>query len=452
MVVFVDRVTGLTAISPLYSAYPKIPNAPPAALAIFSISMWVWWLFTTHPMLYQWTKEIVFRHVTRKRRWIGDRDTHARYQQRHRNEPELPTTRPAHSNLVQRRKQATIGAPMNDQTLADNATIVAHLNRQNLLSTPPTANRTPPSPTNATSDYFVNEQGLAKLCPHENDTEDNLSFSDRRFIDRYSPIDMDTINVLLHVVRITVFWTIFYSLSGFDSARFAERLARSANVSSSLGSVMYYGVMATMVVLTGLCSSDFVERYSSMAFYMIEIVLLLATWLNQLPDVNGSGIDLATNLIISGWILSRIYQWVLWVLIRGPDWIDARYFQLMNDVASIRPSSIGPVNEVMSAPAGPLQSSLFYLWVLVLTPLGTLFFYYMNVAPIIEMIWNSTPLRTSIAWLLIVCSVLFAAFVFVSKLQLQVLYEISLRFQKRWQDIRAQIVVIQPPISPVQTQ
>lgn len=423
-VLHIDYVLQQAVVGRGFYTYPRMGNDVVTLLPLIIILVWLWMVFETHPMLSQWTKELLFR--LRDALPVQQRRT-TRIDARRR---QLISGNAHYDNGIRKRR------PIGDVLSAESGMVYMLGQMDGERQAAMTAAAVAVAGGDRTSQQ--QQQQPRPLLRNSSNSgaknyNDRIAFR-KRFLELYSAFDQRTVEVLLHIVRIIVFFSVYMLVFGFDASRFLERTMRSIDIPSSVGAIFFYISIVLVVLLSALVNQEFLRRYPSAGVMALEFTLLLCAWLWTLIDRDTNLLDQLTSVVILTVAAIRLVEWIVWIQLRGPDWVAEPMPKLTKDIES---------NSPLSQPVAPRlvgeRALLGYVWVLFLVPFSWLLLALGNVMPFFEFLWPTSPVLIVSTIFYVIVAVIFIAYANVINIYLQLYYSILERLVQEWERAKTRI-------------
>lgn len=406
-VVHMDIVRNRVSLLRAYDSEPLISDSSimqHLLLSIVSICVWIWWSFATHPMLYQWTREIAFWYATSTMPPSSSAANNNGARSRPIPIQDSVSLVIASTGMRHRRPAQSIGDGINDSLITTGGYVMT-IDQHRDSDIDDSKNRMA---------SFEQQQQQSPAVHMSAAPPASRSIATARYRDRFvrmhGYVNMQVVEIVLYFVRVVTFVSIYCAIVVFRSDSYIERLARLAWLPSEAAAVAFYLCLAIVAVTSTLVTADFFRAFPSAAIHLIGATMLLVAWINQLPDANGSVLDLFTSALLCAASLVSLLSWV-------------------------HSTSFRAGYEIGSSGAG--STTLWLVWVVVLVPLTAALFYFFNMAPLVETEWPHCGFRWAIGLYVIVCGIGVLSVIGSSKMILQSFYEVATQLSRTASDTAA---------------
>ena len=228
-------------------------------------------------------------------------------------------------------------------------------------------------------------------------------------IDR-GPLDWAIVTPLLFLVRTVCLGSFYVATWGYHSHRFAARLAKLGRIPSLSGDLIYWALAGYMVVAPFIVNGYFMRKYAHLGSSMVTVALLVAAWINQLPDTTSIFFSLAVSLLISSLAPVKAIEYISWLKLVGFD--SALYTNIINSREFGMPS--GTLHATVHAWVRDFRAKhlsltddtfvggetfMVILWIICVAPLMVAWMIMLNFLPALEYSVPRSPVKV---WLCIV--------------------------------------------------
>ena len=441
-VISVDLTEGRASISPVFDAFPRIKTHPETIIVLLCLLLSVWWHLETHPLSYQWAREVFSKRA----------------------------------NIVALVASLTQKAIRMNKQRYD--VTRHHTNNNTNISSNYTTNNGQYTEVRFRGQQPQNNTHLAAAAAAatprdkpEIELEKNIESEATFIVQPYRSFDSESIRTVIWLARIIVLVTIYLAIWGLDSSRFLERKFKIIHLAPVWALLLHRVLLVFMGFISCIVTSSFMKRYPYTGMIFVDLSLLLCVWLNRLPAVCTNETSFGTFLLLGILICTKATEWLISTYIRGCEWLNANYLleqygyvlkklqdeynaavalqieqghgtnNIANNPLAIRISDLRAdlmstarqarllVNH--SVANRSVSWKVFFVWFCLILPLIWSFFFFANLLPTLEFFFPLNPIQVELAWLFMWCVVVYFAFSKSIRLLVHLLIETVLKLKKK---------------------